>query len=68
MSDQNIKNATPTQLLVSCLEDFGTSEPTTVLVIYINEKGELCWQSTPAHLAVRVGMVEMCKHFLLSKI
>jgi hypothetical protein len=37
------------------------------MVIYINEAGELCWQSTSVHLAQRVGMLELAKHWMLAR-
>jgi hypothetical protein len=41
MGDNN-QERTPTETLLSRLEDFGVSEPVSVLVIYTNQHGDLC--------------------------
>jgi len=59
---------TPTQLLVSCMEDFGRCEPTDALVIYINESGQICWNTSNKSLVVSLGMIELTKHHMLAKV
>lgn len=60
------KDSTPTSLLMDCLEDFGVSEPTHVIVIYINEAGDLCWRSTSTSFTQKIGMLELTRYFMLN--
>ena len=32
----------PTETLLKCLEDFGESEPTKAIVVYVNVDGDIC--------------------------
>lgn len=53
---------TPSETLVSALEDFGQSEPKNVIVIWINEDGDLNWsKSAPLGFSETVGMLECVK-------
>ena len=56
----------PSQVLIGTLEDFGQSEPTHILVIYINENGFLTYRSNIDSVTLRVGMCETAKSFFLS--
>ncbi len=59
------KIETPTDLLVSCVEDFGSCEPKQAIVIYTNENDNLCWRSTSMTVCERVGMLEVVKRLIL---
>lgn len=66
--DQDKKNITPSQVLMNCLEEFGACEPTNLMVIWVNEAGDLCWQSTAMPLSQGVGMLEVTKKCILAKL
>jgi hypothetical protein len=58
----------PTETLVWCLEDFGASEPERVLVIWVNESGELCWSSSGPYKYTHIlGMLECVKLMVQDK-
>ncbi len=58
----------PTETLVKCLEDFGDSEPQRVIVVYVNEAGDLCWSASgPYNFTHVVGMLECVKAKVLEK-
>jgi len=50
------------------MEDFGRCEPTDALVIYINESGQICWNTSNKSLVVSLGMIELTKHHMLAKV
>lgn len=59
---------TPTETLVKCLEDFGESEPTKVIVVYLNVDGDICWSmSGPYHYTQVIGMLECVKAKVMEK-
>jgi hypothetical protein len=52
----------PTETLVSCLEEFGESEPERVLVIWVNEAGDLCWSTNGPYKHTHIiGMLDCVK-------
>jgi hypothetical protein len=58
----------PTATLLSCLEDFGESEPAKAIVIYTNADGDLCWSvSGPYHFTQVIGMLECVKARVMGK-
>ena len=58
--------ATPTATMLRCLEAFGDSEPTRLLVVWIDESGNLHWSaSEPYSTTHAIGMIETLKAFLL---
>lgn len=58
----------PTETLVKCLEDFGISEPSKVIVVYTNEAGDLCWSvSGPYNYTHVIGMLECVKAKIMEK-
>jgi hypothetical protein len=58
----------PTDTLLSCLEDFGESEPKRVLVIHTNTAGELvCQTSSPYSMVEILGMLEFAKTIIVSR-
>jgi hypothetical protein len=58
-------NRTPTEVLIKCLEDFGTDEPEEVVVIYKTKSGELAWWSNELPHTHFMGLLEMCKFWFL---
>ncbi len=56
---------TPSALLMECLERFGACEPICALVIYTDEAGNICWNSTTTSRSQQVGMLELTKEFIL---
>lgn len=48
------------------LEDFGESEPLSIVVIYNNKDGDLCWSRNCA-ISNMVGMIECAKVWMLEK-
>jgi len=64
---EDLDSRTPTQTLMDCLEDFGKSEPTRVLVIYTNEDHEIAWPTNGTYSYTHlVGMIECVKARLLA--
>lgn len=61
---QTAKRSTGTDILIKCLEDFSSAEATSILVIFIDEQGQVNYRSN-AGRAEAVGMLETIKHFLL---
>lgn len=58
----------PTETLVWCLEDFGSSEPDRALVIWVNSNGDLCWSSSgPYAFTPIIGMLECVKAKIMEK-
>ena len=62
------EDQSPTETLIHCLDDFGASEPTRVLVIYLNVAGDICWSSSgPYHFSAIIGMLECVKAVVLKR-
>lgn len=59
---------TPSQLLISCMEDFGRSEPTVAIVVYLNQAGDICWRSSTDHTTTCIGMLELTKVLIIEKL
>lgn len=59
---------TATETLLSCMEDFGESEPKECMVIYTNENGDMCFSSTTDSLVIKLGLLELSKQYILKKI
>ena len=62
------KIRTGTETLLACMEEFGTSEPKDLLVIYTNEAGELCWSCSTDSVTTKLGLLEACKQFMIQKL
>ena len=59
---------TPTETLVKCMEDFGESEPTKCIVIYLNVGGDICWSTSgPYNFTQIIGMLECVKAKVMEK-
>lgn len=58
---------TPTQVLMNCLEEFGESEAKEVIVVYTNTQGDLCWHCSSDSIVKKLGLLEACKQFMVSK-
>ncbi len=57
---------TPTSTLLNCMESFGESEPTRLLVIWVDESGNLRWSaSQPYSITHAIGMLETLKAWML---
>lgn len=61
------KVRTASETLIACMEEFGIDEPKECLVIYTNEKGDLCWSSTTDSMVVKFGLLEACKQFMIKR-
>ena len=58
----------PTETLLKCLEDFGESEPTKAIVVYVNVDGDICWSvSGPYNFTHVIGMLECVKAKIMEK-
>ena len=57
---------TPTELLMSVLEDFGTYEPEAAIVIFTDQSGALQLSSCQLKKATVLGMLEWAKHMILN--
>ncbi len=66
MSDEP-KETTPSELLMECLERFGACEPLQALVIYTDEAGNICWNSTTTSRSQQIGMLELTRWFILEE-
>jgi len=58
----------PTETLVYALEEFGKAEPLDVLVIWIDENGEICWSQSTRSRAIALGMLEMVREIAVHDI
>jgi hypothetical protein len=56
---------TPTELLMSVLEDFGTYEPKSALVIFTDINGALQLSSCQLEKATIIGLLEWAKQMIL---
>lgn len=58
---------TCTELLIKALEDFGTAEPTSVVILYTNQEGELIMMRNATHTQL-IGLCEYGKQAGLRRI
>lgn len=54
----------PSELLMKALEDFGESEPTSLMLIYTNQADECVIMSSERRTAC-LGLIEAAKHMIL---
>lgn len=71
-SDQEItppdeSEITPSQLLMKVFEEFASSEPREVVVVWLNQDDELCWTTT-AYRSHAVGMMKMVMDGMLKRV
>lgn len=59
---------TPTEVLIQTIEDFSRSEPTHLLILYLNEAGDLVYRSNIDSVIIRIGLCETAKSFFISDI
>lgn len=59
------KEKTPTEVMISALEQFGEDEPETLLILSLTKGGDLCWNSNTNRTAIKLGMVELYKQILV---
>lgn len=52
---------TPTETLVSVMEELGESEAKELIVVYTNQNGELCWSCTTDAITVKLGLIEAAR-------
>lgn len=64
---QTDKDPTPTETLITALEDFSEAEPTKLLVIYQDAEGSLRHRSSGLWGAEKIGMMEIIKNSLLKE-
>ena len=59
---ETVATRSPSETLMTCLEEFGKAEPTRVMVIWTDETGDLCWStSSPRLLSQMIGILECAK-------
>ena len=57
---------TPSETLMNCLTEFGEAEPTRVIVVWTDEKGDLCWSvSSPRSVTAQIGMLDCVKALMM---
>jgi len=56
---------TPTQLLMSVLEDFGIYEPKSAIVVFTDQSGALQLSSCKLEKATIIGLLEWAKQMIL---
>jgi hypothetical protein len=47
---------TPTETLMSAMEQFSEAEPKDCLIIWTDEAGDVCWSSSTDALTARIGL------------
>jgi hypothetical protein len=64
MSEQDQR--TPSETVMGAMEAFGECEPKRVILIWVDEGGDLCWsRSAPMGHSEIVGMLECVKAVVL---
>lgn len=59
---------TPTDTLMSAMEEFGCAEPLDCMIIWTDQSGDICWSSTTDSRVIRLGMIEMVKTLIVKGI
>ena len=57
----------PTELLVEVMESFSDAEPSSMLIIYTDEKGMLQYRSNIDSTSMKIGMLEFAKQIILDR-
>lgn len=57
---------TPSELLIECLEQFGTCEPKKILVIYLDDEDMLRWSSNGLLDHEKIGLIRVVEHAVLT--
>lgn len=60
------KKETASEVVIKALEDFGISEPETVLILFTNEAGNICCRSNTDSTCMKVGMLRYAERILLN--
>jgi hypothetical protein len=56
---ETVATRSPSEALMTCLEEFGKAEPTHVLVVWTDEYGDICWSgSRPSSVVSLLGMLK----------
>ena len=67
MAADSSAERSPTETLITCLEDFGADEPKDVIVIYTTKSGDIAWSSSVSNFSIKLGLLEFCKACILKK-
>lgn len=59
---------TPTDTLMTAMEEFGRAEPLDCMIIWTDQSGDICWSSTTDSRVTRLGMIEMVKTLIVKGI
>lgn len=62
-----MENSSPSQVLIETLEKFQESEPTKILIIFVNEAGKINWNSNLNRVHDTLGLLETIKMLLLKR-
>ena len=66
---ETVATRSPSETLMTCLEEFGKAEPTRGMGIWTDETGDLCWStSSPRVLSQMIGMLECAKAALTREV
>ena len=57
-----------THVLIRTMEEFGQSEPTAVLVIFVCEDGSVKYSSNIDGAMMKLGMLEFAKALVLNRV
>lgn len=57
---------TATEILMTCLEDFGEDEPENVIVVWNTKSGDMAWLSNIRFTSAKVGLLELAKSHVLN--
>ena len=59
---------TATETVMSAMETFGESEPKDCIIVWTDERGDICWSSTTDSQVVKLGMIEMLRTILKKRV
>ena len=57
----------PTEVMISTMEEFGNAEPSDLLILFIAADGMLYYRSTIDSTCLKVGMLEMARQIITRK-
>lgn len=63
-----VMTRTATETVLSALETFGEVEPKDCLILWTDESGDICWSCTTDSQVTRLGMIELLKAILVSRV
>jgi hypothetical protein len=56
---------TGTDVLMRAMQDFSDSEPLWVMVLYMNEKQELCWMRSDSCATTTIGALDLTREAIV---